>query len=426
MKQLLGGLNLNKDAKNEILSILRRLDNNITTVFKQNDYLKTRYYRDYKRVKKSGNLLEYTHICSGVLRSISRDSLVRTRIYSDLLTLTDRIEKTTGNPRFRVLNDELRTISQKGRKMEPNRVLFKILASEFVSGESGVAELVIQNRNLIPVEVEVIEISSENATISVSGTRSLKIATNEKKSLRLLIIPENSGTLLLKIVTNLKTEGSTVKREEFFQLGVKEPAGGEIVTTRPANAPADLDIVSSTPETPAPAPQEIPPQSSTSTGSGLNIEQLVRKGKADEWAEAITDLVDDEASIDLSTMSSDLYEKKGYRNLLASMFLIDTEEYSQKEINAAIRGDSFTNRGIELLLRLRKEGRIDLSPTTSDQNYLREALNIMTGNYDLKPMEKKRIKEWRIKAGDKHLTINKEVIKDESGRAKSFVFTLKE
>ena len=424
MKQLLGDFNLNKDEKSEIISILKRLDKNFSVAFKQNDFLKTRYSADYKRAIKSGNLVEYMRICSNVLKGLPRENILRTRIYSDLLAVTDRIQKSTGNPRFRVLNEELRAMSRKGRKMDPARIVFKLLASSFVMGQSGTAELTIQNRNPVQVEAEVMEVSSETSEVSVSGSKKMSLAINEKKSLRLLLTPNVPGTLLLKIVAELRADGTAVKREEFFELTVKD-AAKEVAVVEPqkSGSPVKMPESASIPDTST--QQEIPAQSASSASADYNIEDLIKKGKAEEWTKIIGDLIEEEASVDLSAVGSDLYEKRGYRNLLTSMFLIDTDEYSQKEINSVIRGDSFTSRGIELLLRLRKEKRIELSPSMSDPNYMKEALNIMTNNYDKSPMEKKKIKEWNIKAGNQHIVVNKEVLKDETGRAKSLIFVLK-
>jgi len=369
---------------------------------------------DYKRAVKSSNLLEYIRICSAILRSLPRESVVRTRIYSDLLTLTDKIQKLTGNPRFGVLNEELRGMNQKGRKMEPDKIIFKLLAREFVSGENGTAELVVQNRNPLQIEVEIIEVSSKMSEIEVSGTRGMSLKPGEKKSLRLLLKPEVPGTLLVKVAAELKAQGPVVKREEFFELSVKQPRAGKEAPT--ANPEAD----------------PMPPQASAShvvtrqspSGGGYDIELLVKKGKAEEWAKAIEEALDDESSIDLSSMASSLYEKRGYRGLLLSAFLIDLSDYTQKEALSVIKGDSFTSRGLELLFRLRKEKKISLSPTTSDQNYMRDALNILTGNQDKSPVEKKKIKRWELEVGGKHLIVAKQVIKEANGRAKSFIFEI--
>ena len=410
MRSLIKGLNIGKNSKKQILDILKEIDRNINIIFRDNEYIKNGFYSDYRRVTRDGSLVGYIMICSKIIKSMPAGGIMRGRLYSKTLKLTEMLFKVVGDSRFKTLEKNLRETMKKKVSIDPERVLMEIRASRLVKGEGSICGLTIKNRNPIKLSINVKEIKSQSAEITVSGGE-FNLRPGESGESQILIIPHVSGKIILDVDLQLKHEDMESKLEHHFEVPVLEKAPEPEISESPHETGVKVQI-------------------QTSSVVNIDIGHLIKRGRPDEWLKLIEELVDKEEKIDLSAHSQgglSTYEERGYRNLLLSALIVNQSQIYPKEVLSAIKGDSFTSRNLELLMDLIRKKKLSMEPASSDAGYIREGLNIIAGNYELSPTEKKKIKEWSINLPERgNIKVKRSVLKDDTGRAKKIIFQIEE
>ncbi len=412
MKALIRDMNITKEEKKNMIDLLHAIDRDVKHIFKSNEYMKNRFSQDYKRSVKDGSIIAYVLMCSKIIRALPKEGVLRSRLYSELVRLTNIVYKNTGNPRFKTMEKNLEEMMKKKVTVDTGRIHIEIKTGTLVKNQGNKVEFDIKNRNPIKINVEIEDISSENAKTSISGPRNLVLPPGSKGSINLIIEPSISGNIMLKSNLKISHDGSEKPLENYFEIPVIEE--GQQEAAQIPKSPATIAVSGS--------------KGAESIGADIDIEGMIRRAKANDWIKAIEDSVENDINIDLGKYSKGalaMYGERGYTNLLISAFMIDTARMRRKDVLKVFRGDAFTSRNMELLMDLSKKKELRFEAGSSDAGYIQEGLNIITGDFELPSKEKKRKKRWEILLPDNRTAvIIKEIIKDSSGRAKSIIFKL--
>jgi hypothetical protein len=137
------------------------------------------------------------------------------------------------------------------------------------------------------------------------------------------------------------------------------------------------------------------------------VDKLVKYGSVEEWLSLIKEALEKNAKIMFPSMRN--YNTEGYRNLLLAMITSDVPLSKLKEVIT----DRFAYRLIDYLKKLTARETIEISPESSDKDYIDQAIEIICKEHFKEELtETEIIKHYKLSLKDKEMIIERRIIKD--------------
>jgi hypothetical protein len=137
------------------------------------------------------------------------------------------------------------------------------------------------------------------------------------------------------------------------------------------------------------------------------VDKLVKYGSVEEWLSLIKEALEKNAKIMFPSMRN--YNTEGYRNLLLAMITSDVTLSKLKEVIT----DRFAYRLIDYLKKLIDRETIEISPESSDKEYIDQAIEIICKEHFKEELtETEIIKHYKLSLKDKEMIIERRIIKD--------------
>jgi len=157
--------------------------------------------------------------------------------------------------------------------------------------------------------------------------------------------------------------------------------------------------------------EEKPPQPPPPPGPEYapleKVDKLVREGSVEEWIDFIKEAIERGEKIRIPLLRN--YSVEGYKSLLLTVYNKDAPASKLKEVIA----DRFLNRVVDYLKKLFRGEVVEVTPDSSDREYLDQTIEIMCG----KPVkeettETETTKYYKLTVGDKEQVITRKIVKD--------------
>ena len=137
------------------------------------------------------------------------------------------------------------------------------------------------------------------------------------------------------------------------------------------------------------------------------VDRLVREGSVEEWLDFIEEAIEKNKKIKIPLLRN--YSVEGYRNLLLAVYTIDAPASKLREVIA----DRFLGRVVDYFKKLSRGEPVEVTPDSSDREYLDQAVEIMCGKPVREETTETEInKHYKLTIKDREQIIIRKVVKD--------------
>ena len=273
--------------------------------------------------------------------------------------------------------------------------------------------LVIGNRS--PVQIKILTVSGRSAQGRVNILRNFNetMAPHSQQDFTFGLDSNLEGTMIVDfwIEFEANTKKMTLSKQfsvnAAWPLEKRVPVGKRVptvkITEKLHDAKVSKEIKSEIIEFET-AEQENPDDDLEIIMDPID---LIRDGSVDSWAQSLKRYFEKTVPVDFSIIKQsypNFRDMEGYRNLMLSPFRLQIDSPTQWEDwieKGGISGDELTSRCLALISKLalgggKVEFEHDNGTGTSNKDHLINALNIVSGNVNLKREIRDRAKSWDI------------------------------
>jgi len=295
-------------------------------------------------------------------------------------------------------------------------------------GKGNTIEVLLSNNSSMPVKILALSCKSNHARATVlSGYKNL-IGPRSNEIVSLNLIPNMEGDIVIELIVEIESCSKATRTSRSFSVKVISSRRMEYApVSQPRMMPTNevgLDSNSAIKinHSPAVSDRVVSPLSNKGEESSqISVEadsiesmilpnpiELIENGSVDIWIQSILNAYSQKECIDLTGLSQahPAYQmKEGYCNLYLSVFCLDVDKTGLWEAwaaNEGIKGDEFTNRCFDMLLRfVRNGGKIefehDNSVESTNKEYFTNMLHIAAGMMSIDRTKRRDIKSWEIR-----------------------------
>jgi hypothetical protein len=300
----------------------------------------------------------------------------------------------------------------------------EVAKPEIQLGRGTTLSVLMHNHSAFPIQVEALVGRSSQASINVLDFYKGEMRPNDDRNFQINVIPKVEGDIPVEIEATIENDSRMLRIKKGFSLKVEVPA--QVVQVVQVMTPNEMQYAKQSPIVPR-----------TQTPSSFDPQALVVSGTVDQWALCIVTFAKGRGPIDLAGMvqaDPNFIRSDGYANMFKALLVMAYDrsiDWGAWFNEAGFIGEDYTRRCTRLLYRMATspdrsiELEMDGSIGSSNIENLIGAMLIASG--EIRREERSR-RAWKVEGeidGSRFsLSVEKAVIKDETGKAKAATFRI--
>lgn len=302
-------------------------------------------------------------------------------------------------------------------------LLLEVAKPEIQLGRGTTLSVLMHNHSAFPIQVDALVGRSSQASINVLDFYKGEMRPKDDRNFQINVIPKVEGDIPVEIEAVIENDSRMMKVKKGFSLKVEVPA--QVVQVVQVVTPNEMQYAKGPPVPRSPMPSSFDPLA------------LVVSGTVDQWALCITTFAKGRGPIDLTGMvqaDPNFVRSDGYSNMFKALLVMTYDrsiDWGAWFNEAGFAGEDYSRRCTKLLYRMATnpdrslELEMDGSIGSSNIENLIGAMQIASG--EIRREERSR-RSWKVDGeidGTRFsLSVEKNVRKDEAGKAKAATFRI--